>query len=340
MMAEHRPQDARPGTGTGTSRRRMVAAAAVAPLLAAAPAGARAWSAEATRERVREPVRPVSTALPDWKAVADALGRTGDMKRNVMYHTGFARRDLAVLSHGVHVRSALALASHMAFVRYADGGTMVMGDMVVTETELQGFADVLHQRGIEQTALHKHLLAQSPNVWWVHIHAHGHDPVALARGLRAALDRTGTPPPARPSPPLRPRPLDLDTAGIDAALGVRGSVDDGIYKSLFVRRETVTDGDRVLPPGLGSTTAINWQPLGGGRAAVSGDCCLVAGEVQDALAALRRAGTELVELHNHGLRDEPRLFFVHFWAVGDAVKLARGLRAAVAATNVMPVTEA
>ncbi|MFF7186338.1 DUF1259 domain-containing protein [Streptomyces sp. NPDC008222] len=337
MMAEYRQQDARPGPGT--SRRRVVAAAAVAPLLAAVSTGARAQSAGTAKGRGRELVRPVPTVLSDWKGVADALGRTGDMKRNVMYHTGFARRDLAVLSHGVRVRPALALAAHMAFVRYADGGTMVMGDMVVTEAELQGFADVLHQRGIEQTALHKHLLAQRPDVWWMHIHAHGHDPVALARGLRAALDRTGTPPPARPTPSVRPRPLDLDTAGIDAALGVKGSIDDGIYKSLFVRRETVTDGDRVLPPGLGSTTAINWQPLGGGRAAVSGDCCLVAREVQDVLAALRGAGAELVELHNHGLRDEPRLFFVHFWAVGDAVKLARGLRAAVAATDVRPVTE-
>ncbi|MGW1161286.1 DUF1259 domain-containing protein [Streptomyces sp. NPDC002513] len=333
MMAEHRPHDSRPDTGT--SRRRLLAAAALATLPAGVPTAARAQSATAAKERGRELIRPVPTALSDWKAVADTLGRTGDMKRNVMYHTGFVRRDLAVFSRGVHVEPALALASHLAFVRYADGGTTVMGDTVVTETELQGFSDVLYEQGIEQTALHKHLLSQSPDVWWVHVHAHGRDPVALAHGLRTALDHTGTPPPGHPPP----RRLGLDTAGIDAALGVKGSVDDGIYRSTFVRRETITDGERVLPPGLGSTTALNWQPLGGGRAAVSGDCCLVAGEVQDALAALRRAGTELVELHHHGLRDEPRLFFVHFWAVGDALELARGLRAAVAATDVRPVTE-
>ncbi|MEU6094122.1 DUF1259 domain-containing protein [Streptomyces sp. NPDC047079] len=336
-MAQHQQRD--PGPRTGMSRRRMVAAATIAPLLAAAAAGVGARYTGTTKERSRELIRPVPTALSDWKGVAEALGRTGDMKRNLMYHTGFARRDLAVFSHGVHVKPALALASHMAFVRYADGGTMVMGDMVVIEAELQGFVDVLHRQGIEQTALHKHLLAQSPDVWWVHVHAHGHDPVALAHSLRAALDRTGTPPPGQAPPPAVPRPVDLDTAGIDAALGVRGSVDDGIYKSLFVRRETVSDGDLILPPGLGSTTALNWQPLGGGRAAVSGDCCLVAEEVQDALGALRRAGAELVELHHHGLRDEPRLFFAHFWAVGDALKLARGLRSAVAATNVRPLTE-
>lgn len=331
MMAEDRQQDTHPRAGA--PRRRMLAAAALAPMLAGSPAPARALSTGAPKGRGRGLVEPVPTTLSDWTSVADVLGRTGDMKRNTMYHTGLPRRDLLVVSRGIIVKPALAVGSHVSFVRYADGGTLVMGDVVVTENELQQFTDVLHEHGIEQTALHKHLLSQIPGIWWMHVHAHGHDPVALARGLRAALDRTGTPP---PSPPAPPRPVDLDTAGIDAALGVKGSTDDGIYKSLFVRRETVTDGDLVLPPGLGSSTAFNFQPLGGGRAAISGDCAMIAGEVQEVLVALRRAGAELVELHNHGLRDEPRLFFTHFWVVGDGVRLARGLRAAVDATNVVP----
>ncbi|WP_055493084.1 DUF1259 domain-containing protein [Streptomyces sp. TP-A0356] len=329
MIAEDRQQD--------TSRRRVLAAAALAPMLAGVPTPARALAGGVARDRSRKLVEPVRTSLADWTAVARVLGRTGDMKRQVMYHTGLPRRDLRVVSHRVVVKPALALGSHVSFVRYADGGTLLMGDVVVTEQELQRFSDVLHQQGIEQTAIHKHLLSQTPDIWWTHVHAHGHDPVAIARGLRAAFDRTGTPP-ARPSAP--PRPLDLDTAGIDAALRVKGVVDDGIYKSTFVRRETITDGDLVLPPGLGSTTAFNFQPLGHGRAAVNGDCVMIAGEVQNVLRALRRAGAELVELHNHGLRDEPRLFFTHFWAVGDAVGLARGLRRAVDATDVVPVAGA
>jgi len=330
MMREDRQQDTHPQAGA--SRRHLLAAAALAPVLggaisACAPAGT-------SKQHNHPSVMPVRTALTDWKEVALALGRTGDIRREFMYHTGLPRRDLTVVSQGVTVKPGLALGSHVSFVRYADGNTLLMGDVVVTEKEMQSFADVLHEHKIEQTAIHKHLLSQFPDVWWVHVHAHGHDPVAIARGLRAAFDRTGTPPPA---PPAAQRPVGLDTAGIDAALGVKGMIDDGIYKSTFVRRETVTDGDLRLPPGLGSTTAINFQPLGGGRAAVNGDCVMVAGEVQDVLAALRRAGAELVELHHHGLRDEPRLFFVHFWAVGDAVRLARGLRAAVDATNVAPV---
>ncbi|MGG7576129.1 DUF1259 domain-containing protein [Streptomyces sirii] len=317
----------------GAPRRRVLAAAALAPMLAGASAPARAMAAGTAGGKNGRLVKPVPTAVSGWEAVANVLGRPGDMKRNMMYHTAFPRRDLLVRSRGVIVRPALALGSHVSFVRYADKSTMMMGDLVVAESELQPFIDALTEHEIGLTAIHKHLLSQRPDIWWVHVHAHGHHPVTLARGLRAALDRTATPPPLASVPP---QPLDLDTATIDATLGAKGSIDDGIYKSVFVRRETVSDGRRVLPPGLGSTTAFNFQPLGGGYAALSGDCAMIAKEVQDVLAALRRAGAELVELHNHGLTDKPRLFFVHFWLVGDGVRIARALRPAVAATNVAP----
>ncbi|GHK00305.1 DUF1259 domain-containing protein [Streptomyces sp. NPDC003753] len=334
MMAEDPQQDTH-GRAVAPRRRVLAAAAALAPALAVAQqAPARALSAPADHRHGDAVVRPVRTTLSDWTDVAKALGRGGDMKRNLMYHTGLPRHDLSVISKGVLIKPELALGSHVSFVRYADGSTMTMGDLVVTEQELQPFLDVLHQQGLAVTALHKHLLSHTPNVWWAHVHAHGHDPVAVARGLRAAFDRTGTPRPQRPAKSSH----TLDTAAIDAALGVKGSYDDGIYKSLFIRRETIVEGGMVLPPGLGSTTAFNWQPLGAGRVAISGDLAMVAGEVQDVLAALRRARMELVELHNHGLRDEPRLFFTHFWAVGNAVTLARGLRAAVDATNVAPAS--
>ncbi|MFF4603412.1 DUF1259 domain-containing protein [Streptomyces sp. NPDC001339] len=318
----------------GAPRRRLLAAAALAPMLAGASPPARALAAGRAGAKNPRPVEPVPTTLAGWEGVAHTLGRPGDMKRNLMYHTALPRRDLLVRSRNVLVKPALALGSHVSFVRYADETTLVMGDVVVAERELQPFVDALHAYGIGLTAIHKHLLSQTPDIWWVHIHAHGHDTLAMARGLRAGFDRTNTPPPLPPAPP---QPLDLDTAGIDAAMGAEGSYDEGIHKCVFVRRETVTDGDRVLPPGLGSTSAFNFQPLGGGFAALSGDCAMIADEVHDVLVALRRAGVELVELHNHGLTDEPRLFFVHFWAVGDGVALARALRPAVAATNVVPI---
>ncbi|MFF9364990.1 DUF1259 domain-containing protein [Streptomyces griseoluteus] len=310
------------------SRRSLLTAAVVAPALTGVP-DARALSGPHGRTLVA----PVMTTLADWADVGTALGRPGDMKRFI-YHTGLPRRDLRVFSHGVRIDPALALGTHVSFVRYADGSTLLMGDVVLAEDELQCFTDVLQQHDIMQTAIHKHLLAHEPDVWWLHVHAHGDDPVAVARGLRAAFDRTGTPS-AEPAAPA-PR-VDLDTAAIDAVMGVKGVPDGVVYKSTYVRRETIADGPLILPPGLGSTTSVNFQPLGGGRAAVSGDLVMTAAEVQPALVALRRGGIDLVELHHHNLTDEPRLFFVHYWAVGDAVALATALRRAVNATDVVPM---
>ncbi|WP_306192669.1 DUF1259 domain-containing protein [Streptomyces sp. MK5] len=328
-MADDRQQTTR--SLLPASRRRVLTVAALTPVLTAVPTTAGAVSAGRTEHA---PVEPVMTRLADWADVGRALGRPGDMKR-FMYHTGLPRRDLTVFSHGIRIDPALALGTHVSFVRYADHSTLLMGDAVVTEWELQGFIDVLQRHGIMQTAIHKHLLAHEPDVWWVHVHAHGNDPVAVARGLRAAFAHTGTPPaePVTASPPVR-----LDTAAIDAAMGVKGYPDGRIYKCIYVRRETILDGHLILPPGLGSTTSVNFQPLGGGRAAISGDLVMTASEVQPVLVALRRGGIELVEVHHHNLTDEPRLFFVHYWAVGDAVRLAGALRRAVDTTNVVPMS--
>ncbi|ANP51857.1 hypothetical protein J2Z21_009653 [Streptomyces griseochromogenes] len=327
-MSDERSQDTR--SRLTASRRRVLAAAVLAPAATGEPARARALS---TRPGDRALVQPVMTRLADWADVSKALGRSGDMRR-FMYHTALPRQDLTVSSRGILIKPALALGTHVAFVRYADHSTLLMGDAVVTERELQHFCDVLQEHGIMQTAIHKHLLAHKPDVWWIHLHAHGHDPVAIARGLRAAFDCTGTPP---AGPATSSLPVGLDTTAIDAAMGVKGAPDGEIYKCTYVRRETVADGDMALPAGLGSTTSVNFQPLGGGRAALSGDLAMIASEVQPALAALRRGGVELVEVHHHNLTDEPRLFFVHFWAVGEAVRLARAIRRAVDTTNVVPM---
>lgn len=321
--------------GQQVSRRRLLLAVALTPALAGAGAcrGTGADTAPDGKRRDGERLGPVAMTLPDWDEVAEALGRPGSMMReNLAYHTAFLRHDLHVTSYGVTVSAGLALGSHVAFVRYPDETTLLMGDLVVTENELQPLSDGLHRAGIEQTAIHKHLLSQTPDIWWTHVHAHGRDAVALARGLRKALDTTATP---DPRPTTKQQDVDLDTAGMDAALDCEGTVVDGVHKCLFIRRETVTDGEHALPPGLGSTSAFNFQPVGGGRAALHGDFALVADEVQGVLRALRRGGLQLVELHHHSLRDEPRLFFVHLWAVDDAVRLARGLRRAVDLTNVV-----
>ncbi|MFB9690291.1 DUF1259 domain-containing protein [Amycolatopsis plumensis] len=278
--------------------------------------------------------QPIPTTEADWKPVTDALARTGKFgDGNTVYRIPLPRGDLHITSNGVAIKPGLSLGGYAAFAKYHDG-VMLMGDLVVTEAELPKVTDALQAHGIEQTALHKHLLQQDPPVWWTHIHAMSGNPAALAQGIKAALDATSIPPAA--TPPGQQPPIDLDTAGIDKALGRKGTADGGIYKFTIARAETITDDGHVLPPTFGVTTGINFQPVGGGRAAINGDFVMTAPEVQKVIQALRKGGIDLVEVHNHSFTEQPRLFYMHFWAVDDGVTLAKALRPALDATNLHP----
>jgi hypothetical protein len=277
--------------------------------------------------------RPVTTSDADWTSVTDALGRTGKFgDSNTVYRIPLVRSDLQVVTVGVPIKPGLSLGGYVAFAKY-DDATMVMGDLVVTEAELPKVTDALQSHGIEQTALHKHLLEQSPQVWWTHIHAMG-DPAKLAAGIKAALDATAIAPPA--APPAQQPPVDLDTAGIDAALGRKGNPDGGLYKFNLARQDTIVDDGHLVPPTFGVTTTVNFQPLGEGKAAINGDIVMTGPEVQKVIQALRAGNIALVTVHNHSLTDEPRLFYLHYWAVDDAVMLAKAMRAALDATNLQP----
>ena len=277
--------------------------------------------------------RPVTTSDADWKSVTDALGRTGKFgDSNTVYRIPLVRSDLQVVTVGVPIKPGLSLGGYVAFAKY-DDATMVMGDLVVTEAELPKVTDALQSHGIEQTALHKHLLEQSPQVWWTHIHAMG-DPAKLAAGIKAALDATAIAPAA--APPAQQPPVDLDTAGIDAALGRKGNPDGGLYKFNLARQDTIVDDGHLVPPTFGVTTTVNFQPLGEGKAAINGDIVMTGPEVQKVIQALRAGNISLVTVHNHSLTDEPRLFYLHYWAVDDAVTLAKAMRAALDATNLQP----
>jgi hypothetical protein len=277
--------------------------------------------------------RPVTTSDADWKSVTDALGRTGKFgDNNTVYRIPLVRSDLQVVTVGVPIKPGLSLGGYVAFAKY-DDATMVMGDLVVTEAELPKVTDALQSHGIEQTALHKHLLEQSPQVWWTHIHAMG-DPAKLAAGIKAALDATAIAPPA--APPAQQPPVDLDTAGIDAALGRKGNPDGGLYKFNLARQDAIVDDGYLVPPTFGVTTTVNFQPLGAGKAAINGDIVMTGPEVQKVIQALRTGNISLVTVHNHSLTDEPRLFYLHYWAVDDAVTLAKAMRPALDATNLQP----
>jgi hypothetical protein len=272
-----------------------------------------------------------------WSPVEDALGRKGTPSTGSVLRFSFPRSDLVVVASGVTLKPALALGSWVAFKRIGDH-VMVMGDLVLLEAEVQSVMGSLQQNGIEQTALHNHLLRESPKVMYMHIRAIG-NPVRIARAVRTALEFTQTPltPAAPPSPtaaqPVPPAPLTLDTVAIAKALGMRGRMNGGVYQVSIPRREKIRDEKMELTPAMGIATAINFQPTGSGKAAVTGDFVLLGREVNPVIWSLSENGIEVTAIHSHMLKEEPRLFFMHFWANDDAAKLARGLRAAVDRTR-------
>jgi hypothetical protein len=269
-------------------------------------------------------------AESDWAPVAKALGRSGTEMPGGVYRVGLGRSDLKVTLDGVQIRPTLALGSYLAFQKMG-GDAMVMGDLVLLHEEVNPVMKKLIEGGIEITALHNHLLRSSPATMYMHFLGHG-DPVKLATALRTALAESKTPlaaPAAAGSPP----PLDLDTAAIESTLGAKGTVNSGVLGFNIARAETITEEGMAIPIGMGSGIVINFQPTGSGKAAITGDFVLIAKEVNPVLKALRDNGIEMTALHSHMLEEQPRLFFMHFWANDDAQKLASGLKAALSKVN-------
>jgi hypothetical protein len=268
----------------------------------------------------------LSRAPIDWKAVDGAMGRASVVQAGDVHRFNMPRSDLHVTVDGVPLKTAFALGSWVSFKEVTDGA-IAMGDLVLLDTEVARVMSRLQESGIEQTAIHHHLLRESPRIVYMHVHAHG-DAVKIAEGFKAAIGLTGTPA-AIPATAATTQEIGIDTAAIAKALGVTGRMNGGVYQLSVPRTETIRDGGIELPAVMGIATAINFQPTAGGKAAITGDFVLLASEVNPVMRSLRRNGIEVTSLHNHLLNDDPRLFFMHFWANDDALKLAKGLREAL-----------
>jgi biotin operon repressor len=212
-----------------------------------------------------------------------------------------------------------------------DMGTdcMAMGDLVLTEDEVNPVMAKLEQGGIEITAVHNHLLEESPRVMYMHIGAIG-QPQKLAESIHSALALSKTP---FGTPSKNTAASDLDVKQLDSVLGRQGKLNGNVIQYSVPRGEKITEHQMEIPPAMGVATGINFQPTGSRKAAITGDFVLKANEVNDVIRALRGNGITVTALHSHMLEEEPRLFFMHFWANDDALKLARGLRAALDKTN-------
>jgi hypothetical protein len=264
----------------------------------------------------------------DWQKVDEAFGRKAAVVAGDVHRYGFPRTDLTVTLDGVTINPALALGGWVAF-KAMGSEVMAMGDLVLLETEIKPVMTKMIENGLDITAVHNHLLRASPATFYMHVGGHG-DPVKLATAIRTALAESRTPltPPAAAAPPPA---IDLDTAQLDQIIGAKGQANGGVYQFGVPRRDPVTmDGMAVAPAGpLGVATGIGFQPTGNGNAAITGDFVMVSSEVNPVIKALRAGGIEVTALHSHMLDEQPRLFFMHFWANDNAIKLAKTLRTAL-----------
>jgi Domain of Unknown Function (DUF1259) len=274
---------------------------------------------------------PALAADPDWTAVGQALGKTGTVMPGGVYRVALPRTDLHVTLDGVDLKAGFALGGWVAFEPMGDQA-MVMGDLVLAENEISPVMQKMEQQGIEITALHNHLLRASPPTFYMHVLGQG-DPVKLAQALHDGLALSHTPFAAPAAAPASAAP-DLDVAAIDKIMSAQGKANNGVVGYSFPRAEKIEDNGMPVPPAMGSAIAINFQPTGGGKAAITGDFVLLGQEVNPVLRVLRESGIEVTALHSHMIDEQPRLFFMHFWANDDAAKLAKGLRAAIDKVNV------
>jgi len=271
-------------------------------------------------------------ADPDWKAVELALGKPGQIQPGDVFRVGMPRTDLAVTVKGVPVKAGFALGSYAAFKQMGDRA-MVMGDLVLLDQEVPAVMSGLFSGGLEVTAVHNHLNEMSPHVMYMHYEGHG-DAVQLAKALRQALSASGTPLGASGVVAAVSGGPALDTKQIEQALGRQGrDIGGGVYQITVPRAEAITGMGQPLLPAMGVVTVMNFQPTADGKAAITGDFVLIDKEVNAVAKMLRQHGIDVTALHNHGLMDTPRLFYMHFWANDDPAKLAQGLKAALDQTN-------
>jgi hypothetical protein len=269
----------------------------------------------------------------DWSAVQDALGRPGTMMAGDVFRIAMPRTDLKVTVNNVPVQAGFALGSYAAFKQF-DDGAMVMGDLVLLDEEVNAVMQGLFDQGLEVSALHNHLNNVSPHVMYMHYEGHG-DALQLAQALHQAVAPSGTPlSPAVPPPaPAAPSGPQLDVGMLDDILGHNGRANGSLVQYTIARAEPIMEMGHELLPSMGVATAINFQPTGANSAAITGDFILIGSEVNAVAQALRANGIDVTAMHQHHISEQPKVYYMHFWANADAGTLAHGLRAALDQTN-------
>lgn len=268
----------------------------------------------------------------DWSGVEKILGKKGTVQDKV-FKISYPRSDLNVKVGDFPVAPGLALGSWIGFIKNSggmtmNGNTMMMGDLVLLEKEVGPVISKLQSQDLQVTAIHNHLLNEQPAIKYVHFSGQG-DAEKLAQEIKSVLDVTGTP---ITSPPTQSKQTPPDWSSVEAVLGSTGKKNGNLLQYSFARNEKLTESGMEMPPSMGMAIAINFQ-MSDNNAAITGDFVLLDKEVNPVMKALTDNGIAVTALHNHMLYDNPRLFMMHFWAVDDPGKLAKGLKAALDLTN-------
>jgi hypothetical protein len=262
----------------------------------------------------------------DSSKIDQVLGRSGQ-KMGEVYRVGFPRTDLHVLVGGVAIKPGLALGSWAAFSG-TDNAASVMGDLVLLESEINPVMEKLRAAGFEITAVHNHLLEATPPVLYMHYMGHG--PAAeLANSLQAALAVSKTPLGKPAAGPAETPTLPEWVKTIEDTLGRKGNFKGGVLGYGVPRAEAIVMNGMTMTPAQGVAESINFQEADAGKVAATGDFVLTSGEVNGVISALEQHHIAVTALHSHMLTEEPRLFFMHFWAVGNAESVAGGIKAAL-----------
>ena len=266
-------------------------------------------------------------AEPGWEAVDKVFGTTGKSLAGGVYKFGWPRSDLRVSVGDVVVEPTLALGAWGAFLRMGAGDeVMTMGDFVLLDSEVTPVVTALQASGLEVTAIHNHLLNETPHVMYIHFSGLG-DGAVLAKGLKNALEKTKTPASAPKTASLSAGE-EATLKKVQEALGWTGSMAGRVLQVGVPRAEAITENGTKVPPTMGMANAMNFQVVGE-RVATTGDLVLLASEVDPVIRELRARGFDITALHSHMLTESPRLFFMHFWAVDVPEKIGEGLKAAL-----------
>lgn len=266
----------------------------------------------------------------DTKAIEQAFGKPGEMKDDV-YKVSLPRKDLSVSLNGVKLKPGFALGTWIAF-KQAGKDAVLDGDLVLAEPEVGSVFKKLQQEGIEVSALHNHLIGETPKLMFLHIAGKG-DAGKMAMAVKEALSLTGTPmelPLAKATPTAMSATTeehDFDVGIIDKELGHTGKLKDGVLHVSVPRPESIKMHGTTLPPSMGMATAINFQSGEGNKVVATGDFVMNRDDVNRVTKVLAEHNILVTALHNHLVHGSPDLFFMHFWADDTAEKVAKGLKA-------------